>query len=45
MIAHRLSTVRNADTIFMVEDGQIVEAGSHDELVAMGGAYKKLVSK
>lgn len=43
VIAHRLSTIRNADVIAVVKDGGIVEQGSHDELLAMGGEYSKLV--
>jgi ABC-type multidrug transport system fused ATPase/permease subunit len=43
VIAHRLSTVRNADCVLVVERGEIVERGSHDELCAMEGVYKKLV--
>jgi ATP-binding cassette, subfamily B, bacterial MsbA len=42
VIAHRLSTVRRADAIVVVERGLIVEAGTHDELLARGGAYAKL---
>ena len=45
MVAHRLSTVRNADRIFVFEDGQIVERGSHEELVEIGGLYKELWDK
>jgi len=41
-IAHRLSTVRAADVIFVVDGGRIVERGSHDELVARGGLYTRL---
>ncbi|BDZ51686.1 multidrug ABC transporter ATP-binding protein [Frondihabitans sucicola] len=41
-IAHRLSTVRGADVIFVVKAGRIVERGTHDELVALGGLYTEL---
>ena len=42
VIAHRLSTIRDADTIVVMEHGQIVEQGSHDELIASEGAYYRL---
>ena len=42
VIAHRLSTVRAADMILVVEDGRIVERGRHTELLAMGGRYEEL---
>jgi ATP-binding cassette subfamily B protein len=42
VIAHRLSTIRDADTILVMEQGRIVEQGSHDELLAGGGAYSDL---
>jgi ATP-binding cassette subfamily B protein/subfamily B ATP-binding cassette protein MsbA len=42
VIAHRLSTVKRADTIFVIENGRIVERGTHDELVSAGGLYERL---
>ena len=44
VIAHRLSTVRNADMIVTIEDGSVVETGTHDELIAKNGVYKELVN-
>lgn len=43
MIAHRLKTVRNADQIFVVDDGRIVQQGTHDELVKQDGIYHRFV--
>ena len=44
VIAHRLSTIRDADVILVMESGAIVEQGSHDDLMAAGGAYARLYS-
>jgi len=45
VIAHRLSTVRNADQILVLENGSIIERGKHDELVALGGLYADLYNR
>ncbi len=42
IIAHRLSTVRNADALFVLDEGQVVEVGTHAELVKRGGLYSRL---
>jgi len=45
VIAHRLSTIRNADCIAVIEEGQVIERGTHAELMALGGRYRALYEK
>ena len=42
VIAHRLSTIRGADLILVVDSGEVVEAGTHQELMRLGGRYRSL---
>ncbi|XP_059637694.1 ABC transporter B family member 13-like isoform X2 [Cornus florida] len=44
VVAHRLSTIRNVDTIIVLKNGQVVETGTHSELISKGGEYATLVS-
>ena len=45
VIAHRLSTIRRADLILLMEDGRIVERGTHEELMRAGGTYRQMVTR
>lgn len=45
VVAHRLSTIRGADRIIVIQGGTVAEAGTHEELIAAQGAYSKLVAR
>lgn len=45
VIAHRLSTIRNAHRVYVINDGKVAEQGNHEELMQLGGIYKRLVEK
>jgi ABC-type multidrug transport system fused ATPase/permease subunit len=43
VIAHRLSTIMHSDLILVIEDGRIIERGTHDQLMEQGGIYNRMV--
>jgi len=45
VVAHRLSTVRNADKVCVIQAGELIEEGKHDDLIAKAGLYKRLVKR
>jgi ATP-binding cassette subfamily B protein len=45
VIAHRLSTIRRADLILLMQEGRVVERGTHDELMRAGGQYQEMVRR
>ena len=45
MISHRISTIKNADTIFYIQNGSIIESGTHDELIEVEGRYSDMYRK
>ena len=45
VVAHRLSSIKNCDRIIVIDNGKIVESGTHRELIGLNGKYKELMEK
>ena len=45
LIAHRITTIQNADVIMVLEEGELAECGNHDQLMALNGIYKDMFDK
>jgi ABC-type multidrug transport system fused ATPase/permease subunit len=45
VVAHRLSTIQGADRIFVIDEGKVVESGSHQELMGKGGVYREMAER
>jgi ATP-binding cassette subfamily B protein len=45
VIAHRFSAIEDSDNIYMLKEGQVIESGTHQELITLGGVYKEMSKK